>query len=175
MLHVLTPGLLDELTALGNHPGMSYNKHEMVETILFDKGFSTSTDDVILDAVRYLNRTIGIKNNDRLWFIARQWFGKVDMTLQYPYDGSRSSDVGQWVYQYGRVYDCTLTISKKYMSAMYDYTSKGLFVRSNGNIFPVQSLVNSKEERYFKMMIPGNNDMFSSSELRYILPVSLLT
>ena len=175
MLYVLTPGLLDDIKSLSNHPGMVYNKHEMEELILFNVGFSASSEDVIFDAVRHLNRAMDIQGHNRFWFIARQWFGTSDMKFQYPYDGSRSTDIGQWVYQYGKVYDCTLTISKKYMSAVHEYTSNGILVHKNGNTFPVLDIVNSKEERYFKMMIPGDKDMFSNAELKYKLPVSLLT
>lgn len=175
MLYVLTPGLLDELKALGNHPGMVYNKHEMEELILFKNGFSASSDDVILDAVRHLNRVMDIQGHNRFWFIARAWFGKNTPDINYPYDGSRNTDLGQWVYQYGKVYDCTLTISKKYMSAVHEYTSNGILVHTNGKTFPVLDIVNSMEERYFKMLIPGDNNMFSGTELKYKLPVSLLT
>lgn len=175
MLYVLTPGLIDDLNDISNHPGMHYNMHEMEELILFNKGFSASSDDVILDAVRHLNRVMDIQGHNRFWFIARAWFGKHTPDITYPYDGSRNTDLGQWVYQYGKVFDSILTVSKKYMSAVHEYTSNGILVHANGNTFPVLDIVNSKEERHFKLIIPGDKDMFSNSELKYKLPVSLLT
>ena len=174
MLYVLTPGLKDDIKALENHPGMIHS-HVLEELFLFNKGFSTSTEDVILDAVRHLNRTMDIQGHNRFWFIARSWFGKGTPDLIYPYDGSRNTDRGQWIYQYGYIYDTTLTISKKFMSAVHEYTSNGILVHYNGKTFPVLDIVNSTDAKYFKMIIPGDNNMFSGTELKYKLPVSLLT
>lgn len=173
MLYVLTPGLIDEIKALSNHPGMAYKEHDLEELILFEHGFSASSDSVIFDAVKHLNQVTQIQSHNRFWFIARAWFGSTP-DIYYQYDGSRNTDVGQWVYQYGRLFDNTLTVSKKYMSAVHEYTSNGILVHTNGKIIPVLDIVNSTEEKYFKLLIPGSKDMFAHSELKYRLPVSLL-
>lgn len=174
MLYVLTPGLKDDLKILENHPGMIH-KHVMEELFLFDKGFSRSPDNVIFDAVYYLNRSKRIKSTDHLHFITRAWLERGTPAVHYPHDGSRTTNMGQWIYQYGRVQNDILTISNMYVSALHEYTSKGILVHYNGKTFPVLDIVNSTDVKYFKMMIPGDKDMFSNMELKYKLPVSLLT
>lgn len=167
MLYVLTPGLIDDLKALSQHPGMVY-RHEMQELILYDHGFST-IENVIYDAVRHLN----IVGHSASWLIARVWYSN-DPAVPYPYDGSRSSDLGMWVYQYGRISEGELILSRKCVSNVIEYTGNKFVVHLHGSITKGDDIVNSKDPSTFKMLIPGENTMFLDEKLKYKIPLSLL-
>lgn len=84
---------------------------------------------------------------------------------------------GNWEYTFAKIHKSCLYISKKYYSNFVNPDGSYSIKNSDGEIISISlsDIASSTDKKYFDAFMPPDKNMFAAEEVKYIIPVNLLT
>lgn len=180
MLYILTPGIRDDLLFLQNHP---FNTLDVeCDTINFftpnDYQY-TYMDKVMYDAAKRIMDKNILSSCSGVHLVARTWLHLADFNSTrfiHRNDGLPSTSMGNWIYNYGILSRDTLRVSSSMATPhiLYENNELQYWNTDISKYMSITEIANSTTKETFNLIFPGDKNMFSDDNVRFVIPTSLL-
>jgi hypothetical protein len=149
---------------------------------LTDAIYSTPLS-LMCEAAKYIEQQM-VDTSYRGYHITLRYWISLEITTSFHdrrhfhrNDGVPDSDVGVWKYTHGYLKDSKLIVSNVFNSQLMKIDEKGIVRYYDAHTrynYTIGEIVDSKDDRLYKLVFPGDKGMFAPENVQYIIPMSLL-
>lgn len=182
MKYFLTQDLYQEMKIMEESSPFFHSTEYSGPVLTFDENVDyVSLLDILYASVKKLHKDNSLYYGDE--FIIREFsplhYGK-HLTPEYYISllNPKPDNIsGVWQYTFAKIHKSCLCVSKRYFSNFVNADGSYSIKNSDGEIISISlsDIALSTDKKYFDAFMPPDKNMFAAEEVKYMIPVHLLT